>query len=129
MEIKTAECINIISDYYKTIYSDDEKEKCERNNEAVKMAIDSMVFYERVSNWIGTKEAVAIAELVHREGIEAVGKACEKQIPKKPNNIELAKTDDGINYGECPNCGTVLNDWDNPKGCDECLQAIDWSEQ
>ena len=56
----------------------------------------------------------------------------EKQIPKKPT-----EQGDGINY-DCPVCGAYVGyfdamawnamEWETPKYCPECGQALDWSD-
>ena len=50
--------------------------------------------------------------------------AIEKQIKKKPLKKTLEYNGE---YGECPCCGRIVNDFDNIKRCPECGQAIDWS--
>lgn len=51
--------------------------------------------------------------------------AIEKQIPKKPLDIE--KDYDG-DYGKCPNCEKMLLDFEDYKYCKHCGQALDWSD-
>ena len=64
---------------------------------------------------------------------EVIHKACEKQIPKKPKTYLVnMKHIDFL----CPNCkkriiSKVDGEWlagKNQKFCDECGQALDWSE-
>lgn len=60
---------------------------------------------------------------IHREAMDAAIEAFEKQIPKKPTQSD--------NLMLCSNCGSVLR---NSKRmiciayCDNCGQAIDWSD-
>lgn len=52
-------------------------------------------------------------------------KALEKQIPKKPFNIEGDYT---ASYGNCPNCENIVCDNEDYKYCNECGQSLDWSD-
>ena len=101
--------------------------------EAGILAIDALETIDRINNWIGTDEAIVIAELVHRYGIDAVKSACEKQISQKPN----IKGKGGW-LQVCPVCGN--SDFnlaqgisflkiDNADYCPRCGQHIDWSEE
>lgn len=63
----------------------------------------------------------------YREAISAL----EKQIPEKPGTNGTDEQD----YYICPNCNTPLYSigdtvyWDmRPKHCEECGQALDWSD-
>lgn len=49
----------------------------------------------------------------------------EKQIPKKPLDIEGDYT---ALYGNCPNCKNTVCDNEAYKYCNECGQALDWSD-
>ena len=62
------------------------------------------------------------------KGIEAAAAALEKQIPKKPLQVE-----NSIEYN-CPGCGQCCGyvdalSWDTPKFCVECGQALDWTDE
>lgn len=62
------------------------------------------------------------------KGIEAAAAALEKQIPKKPLQVE-----NSIEYN-CPGCGQCCGyvdalSWDTPKYCIECGQALDWTDE
>ena len=50
--------------------------------------------------------------------------ALEKQMPKKP----LDKTKSTDDYGYCPNCKTIIDNYSDFKFCSTCGQAIDWSD-
>lgn len=49
----------------------------------------------------------------------------EKQIPKKPTDIEGDYT---CYYGICPSCKNGVNDLEDYKYCNECGQALDWGD-
>lgn len=51
--------------------------------------------------------------------------ALEKQILKKPLEIEGDYT---ALYGICPNCKNMVCDNEDYKHCNECGQALDWSD-
>ena len=62
------------------------------------------------------------------KGIKAAAAALEKQIPKKPLQVE-----NSIEYN-CPGCGQYCGyvdalSWDTPKFCVECGQALDWTDE
>lgn len=60
-----------------------------------------------------------------QEWFDCIGKALEKQIPKKPHS-------EGDGYWACPNCDEkyeYYNELDCLKWCSACGQAIDWSEE
>lgn len=59
------------------------------------------------------------------EALNMAIEALEKQIPKKP--IDKTKSTD--DYGYCPNCKTIIDDYSDFKFCSTCGQAIDWSEE
>lgn len=64
------------------------------------------------------------------EALNMAINALEKQIPKKPLNIEETKYK--VSY-KCPMCGTVhVNEWCGTNWklsfCSICGQALDWSE-
>lgn len=52
--------------------------------------------------------------------------AIEKQIPKEPINKEGGSNG---SCGYCPNCNHVVDDYFDYKVCQECGQAIDWSDR
>ena len=62
-------------------------------------------------------------QLDYAVAIDTAIEALEKQIPKKPNKTK--STDD---YGYCPNCKTIIDDYSDFKFCSTCGQAIDWSD-
>ena len=79
---------------------------------------------------------VAIAEVEwnhpmdYAVAFETAISALEKQIPKKPLNIEDTKYK--VSY-KCPICGTVhVNEWCGTNWkllfCSTCGQALDWSD-
>lgn len=86
--------------------------------------------------------AEAIAEIEYKHGfrgkdaaINKINKACEmacksleKQIPKKPEKIELRKIDGTEIYYICPGCGLHIPYTDIPIYCKKCGQALDWSD-
>lgn len=51
--------------------------------------------------------------------------ALEKQIPKKPLDIEGDYT---ALYGGCPNCKNIVCDNEDYRFCNECGQALDWGD-
>lgn len=52
----------------------------------------------------------------------------EKKIPKKPR-FRHTKKFDGYNDGWCPFCGDYVQEYEyDKKYCQECGQALDWSE-
>ena len=62
------------------------------------------------------------------KGIKAATSALEKQIPKKPLQVE-----NSIGYN-CPGCGQCCGyvdvlSWTMPKYCIECGQALDWTDE
>lgn len=93
--------------------------------EAGILAIDAIETVDRINNWIGTDEAIIIAELVHRYGIDAVKSACKKQIPQKPKEV-LIDEKGYINW-VCQ-CGAIHTSIQKVNGCSKCLQVIDWSD-
>ena len=58
--------------------------------------------------------------------------ALEKQMPKKPDLEGDGYDDNGeliYDTGYCPNCRHVFEvDYDSPKHCPDCGQALDWSD-
>ena len=72
-----------------------------------------------------------------KDGVEQAMKECEltigmtlkeaveKQIPKKALDIEGDYT---ALYGSCPNCKNIVCDNEDYKYCNECGQALDWSD-
>ena len=58
------------------------------------------------------------------EALNMAKEALEKQIPKKP--IDKTKSTD--DYGYCPNCKTIIDDYSDFKFCSTCGQAIDWGD-
>lgn len=61
----------------------------------------------------------------HSECEKVVLNALEKQIPKKPLDIEGDYT---ALYGSCPNCKNIVCDNEDYKFCNECGQALDWGD-
>ena len=67
----------------------------------------------------------------YREALELAGKAVEKQIPMKPNNIKSIFDFSGRYYttkGNCPVCnseGLYKSDF----YCNKCGQKLDWGEK
>lgn len=62
--------------------------------------------------------------------IDVAIRALEKQIPKKPVDIEVIGTyKDGeiIAIGKCPVCFEHIGSATSKNGCCNCLQALDWS--
>ena len=55
----------------------------------------------------------------------AIISALEKQMPKKPLEIEGDYT---ALYGICPNCKNTICDNEDYKYCNDCGQALDWSD-
>lgn len=66
-----------------------------------------------------------ITYVSNKEMAELAISALKKQIPKKVKNIE-EKT--YVLIGICPNCQVKLNNIISHDYCEECGQAIDWSE-
>lgn len=63
--------------------------------------------------------------------------ALEKQIPKKPKFYDIKFRQRGLHYGQhttiekaydCPNCNCTVWRTDKSKYCDNCGQALDWSD-
>lgn len=52
--------------------------------------------------------------------------ALDKQIPKKPE-IKLNGTTGMNTFCHCPNCKSIIVG--NKKYCDNCGQALDWSDE
>lgn len=76
------------------------------------------------------------AEMLNNKGLRKINEnqvewlsriicLAKKQIPKKVKNIE-EKT--YVLIGICPNCQVKLNNIISHDYCEECGQAIDWSE-
>lgn len=61
----------------------------------------------------------------YKEAAECSIVALEKQIPKKPLNIESAYNGD---YGDCPICKKSVSDFSDYRICHSCGQALDWSD-
>lgn len=81
---------------------------------------------ERIDLLIGTEKLFikisTMGEISHSQNIEALEmakKAVEKQIAKKP-----ADYDGKIKSGLCPDCESVVTS----DFCDNCGQALDWSD-
>lgn len=49
--------------------------------------------------------------------------ALSKQTPRKPLDIERCYDGD---YGFCPNCKKVVNDYQEFQRCHKCGQKLDW---
>lgn len=74
----------------------------------------------------------------YEEAKKKIGELVEKATPKKPYKTEAM----GEHYYACPRCGNFIKEVYHvknilkspskdilPKGCINCLQAIDWSEE
>ena len=82
----------------------------------------------RITNdWLS---AVQSQELKYKEPcfkcgeMEAIKKALEKQIPKKPNVCKNLMTKESVRV--CPSCSTIIENTDSY--CYECGQKLDWEE-
>lgn len=71
------------------------------------------------------------------ETLKIAIKAIKKQIPKKPLFYDTKFRQRGKMYGElvtiekaynCPNCNSTVWGTDKHKFCDNCGQALDWSD-
>ena len=82
------------------------------------------------------KEAIKILEIAKAEvewnypldyaiAIDTAIEALEKQIPKTP----LDKTKSMDDYGYCPNCRKIIDDYNDFNFCSTCGQAIDWRDE
>ena len=83
----------------------------------------ALVYFTRRKTQFGLSDNIQRAE-------DLAINALEKQIPKKPLNIEETKYK--VSY-KCPVCGTVhVNEWCGTNWklpfCSICGQALDWSE-
>lgn len=81
---------------------------------------------DRIDLLIGTEKLFikisTMGEISHSQNIEALEmakQALEKQIPKKPVDY-----DGKIKVGFCPDCEAVVTS----DFCDNCGQALDWSD-
>lgn len=72
----------------------------------------------------------------YEEEVKMIEELIEKATPKKPKKTEIM----GEHYYACPRCGGLIKEEYHvknilkspskdilPKGCENCLQAIDWS--
>lgn len=65
------------------------------------------------------------------EAYDVAISALEKQISKKPEDLQPVKNAAGHTFsksGKCPCCGETVDYHCNPWVCDFCGQAIDWSD-
>ena len=69
------------------------------------------------------KKQESIVKSLEQDERHIILMALEKMIPKK--RID-GKTHKHIGYYQCPACGGLLTT--NKKFCEDCGQAIDWSE-
>ena len=63
------------------------------------------------------------------DAVDMAISALEKQIPKKPEDLQLVKNAAGYTFsrsGKCPCCGETVEYYCNSWVCDLCGQAIDW---
>lgn len=86
---------------------------------------DALEYLKILRNLVDITEHDSGAEL-QRQTYDVAIKAVEKQIPKKPINKE---GDSDGSCGYCPNCNHVVDDYFDYKVCQECGQAIDWSDR
>ena len=70
-------------------------------------------------------EKLIFTEEERYEALNMAKEALEKQIPKKP----LDKTKSMDDYGYCPNCRKIIDDYNDFNFCSTCGQAIDWSDE
>lgn len=74
------------------------------------------------------QEALEIRKNSHFDDVDneelsrCIDEALEKQIPKKAKNV----SDDGIERYVCENCNNLMHRKKNY--CDNCGQALDWSD-
>lgn len=61
---------------------------------------------------------------LYNEAFDMAVEALENQIPKKP----LDKTKGMEDYGYCPNCKKIIDEYKDFKFCSTCGQAIDWRD-
>ena len=93
------------------------KERLQLSIQTVK---DNIAILESVKD--SEEDAGVLLQLEHEK---IVLNALEKQMPKKPLDIE--KEYDG-DYGNCPNCNRSVWDFDDCRICKGCGQALDWSD-
>ena len=92
---------------------------------AVKMAVDALEFKKKLEilgdSWvIMPKSGTWVVNDID------VHEAIEKQIPKKP--ISVSTSDNEWIGFLCPVCQKVEFGFNQPRFCEGCGQAIDWSE-
>lgn len=88
-----------------------------------------MTYEKALAYFTRRKTQFGLSDNIQRAEDLAI-EALEKQIPKKPLNIEETKYK--VSY-KCPVCGTVhVNEWCGTNWklpfCSICGQALDWSE-
>lgn len=76
-----------------------------------------------------SKERSNLAERHFREYKEDLQKLADKATPRKVRRFEL-EVNGRVDYHResCDVCNTVLFEYEAPKYCHECGQALDWSE-
>ena len=60
---------------------------------------------------------------------EIAVEAMRKQIPQRPENLKIIKNSAGYiigKKGECPRCGSCIDNPGDMYVCNFCGQAIDW---
>lgn len=77
---------------------------------------DMKINYSEILDYWDTQKPIRNGKTLHA----AIGKAIEKQIPKKPT----IKGTEFVRYTVCPNCQTMIM----TSYCPECGQAIDWRD-
>ena len=58
--------------------------------------------------------------------------AMRKQIPQRPENLKIIKNSAGYiigKKGECPRCGSCIDNPGDMYVCNFCGQAIDWEDE
>lgn len=92
------------------------------------------MIYEEIAKEVVDEKQCAVCDSANCNAKKCfwfiVKRALDKQIPKKPVDIEVVGTyKDGeiIAIGKCPVCFEHIGSATSKHGCCNCLQALDWS--
>lgn len=87
---------------------------------------------ERIRNYSSDETLIIL-----KNEFDILEELVEKATPKSPNfnrGIEIQSWNGDCcsigythDYWSCPNCNNPVNEYQ--KGCSQCLQALDWSEE